>query len=132
VKKDFAIFGILTILFWLSLSVWLFIYPIDIWMQYEPASFWLTTGLILAGVVSGVLLLVHPRSGRVLAMVLCTVVLAYRAWSLARSYPHISDRLHGIFFLLLPTNPVYVIHSEIITLAFYITTIVFLWRKQVD
>jgi hypothetical protein len=130
VKKPLAIFGVLTILFWSSFLVYVFMYPLETWLRYEPLQFWLSLGLILTGVISGVLLIVHPRSGRILAITLCAGLLAYRLWEILSSFPHIGERLHAIFFLLLPRKPVYVIHSEIVSVLFFIITIVFLGRKS--
>jgi hypothetical protein len=129
VKKRFAILGVLTILFWLSLSP--YVYALWPWREYSDVYFWFNVALICTGIISGVLLLVHPRSGRIVAVTLCAGMILHRIWSLMRSYPHIGDRLHGIFFLLLPSRPVYVIHCEIVALAFYITTIALLWRKRI-
>jgi hypothetical protein len=105
-------------------------YPLETWLQYAAMGFWSSVALIVAGVVSGLLLLVHPRSGRIVAVTLCTGMLALRLWQILAPYPHIGERLHAIFFLLLPQRPVYVIHCEILAVAFFIATIVFLGMRS--
>jgi hypothetical protein len=130
-KRRFAIFGAVTILFWLSLSVYFFRYNIGLWLQVDPLSFWREVALIIAGVFSGVLLLVHPRSGRILALALCLAMLILRISHTLSAYPHILRNLHATYFIMLPQMPIYTIHHEIIALAFFITTVLYLGRKSI-
>jgi len=83
---------------------------------------------ILLGVLSGILLLVHRPSGRVLAIALSSLMLGMKAFSLISTYPRTGQLLYFIFFLALPRRPVYVIHNEIVAPLFWIATIVVLWR----
>jgi len=85
--------------------------------------------VVLLGVLSGVLLIVHPRSGRLLAVTLCSAMLLMKVVSLLSSYPHIGQRLQ-ILFLVLLKWPAYVIHNDLVGTVFYIGTIVMLLRAR--
>lgn len=108
---------------------WFVVYPLplEIWLT-EPTFKLAAVGIVL-GIISGVLLITHVPSGRVLAMVLCTVTIAYRLWWLLFPYSDLRKKLYTVFFLLLPMRPIYVIHVELIAWVFFITTILFLWKK---
>jgi len=84
--------------------------------------------VVLLGTLSGVLLIVHPSSGRILAVALCSVLLLTKLISILSAYPHIGQRLHFLLVVFLPRKPVYVIHNEIIATVFYIATIIILLR----
>lgn len=128
-KQRSTIFGAVTIVFWLSLTAWFVVYPLplEIWLA-EP-MFRLATVAIVLGIISGVLLITHPPSGRVFATLLCTFAIAYRLWWFSFPYSDFGKKLYTVFFLLLPARPIYVIHVEIIAWIFFITTILFLWRN---
>jgi hypothetical protein len=128
VKKSFGILGVLTILFWLSLAPDL--YRLWIWREYSGADLWYSVALICAGVISGALLLSHPRVRRIVAITLCSGMLALHAWSYMRSYPHIGDRLYCELFIFMPSMPVYFVYHEIVAAVFFIATIVFLVRRS--
>ena len=83
--------------------------------------------VVLLGVLSGVLLIVHPFSGRLLAVTLCSAMLLMKVVSLVAS-PHIGQRLHFLFLVLLPKWPVYVIHNDVVATVFYIGSIAMLLR----
>ena len=85
--------------------------------------------VVLVGVLSGVLLIVHPRSGRFLAVTLCSAMLLMKVVSLLSSYRHIGQRLQ-ILFLVLLKWPAYVIHNDLVATVFYIGTIVMLLRAR--
>ena len=85
--------------------------------------------VVLLGVLSGVLLIVHPRSGRPLAVTLCSAMLLMKVVSFVSSYPHIGQRLQ-ILFLVLLKWPAYVIHNDLVATVFYIGTIVMLLRAR--
>ena len=128
-KKTSTIFGVVTIVFWLSLAGWFVVYPLplEIWLA-DPTFKLAAVGMAL-GIISGVLLIIHPTSGRVLAMILCTFTIGYRLWWFLFPYSDFGKKLYTVFFFLLPRRPIYVIHVEIIAWVFFITTILFLWRK---
>jgi len=128
-KKTSTIFGVVTIVFWLSLAGWFVVYPLplEIWLA-DPTFKLAAVGMAL-GIISGVLLIIHPTSGRVLAMALCTFTIGYRLWWFLFPYSDFGKKLYTVFFFLLPRRPIYVIYVEIIAWVFFITTILFLWRK---
>ena len=128
-KKTSTIFGVVTIVFWLSLAGWFVVYPLplEIWLA-DPTFKLAAVGMAL-GIISGVLLIIHPTSGRVLAMVLCTFTIGYRLWWFLFPYSDFGKKLYTVFFFLLPRRLIYVVHVEIIAWVFFITTILFLWRK---
>ena len=128
-KKTSTIFGVVTIVFWLSLAGWFVVYPLplEIWLA-DPTFKLAAVGMAL-GIISGVLLIIHPTSGRVLAMALCTFTIGYRLWWFLFPYSDFGKKLYTVFFFLLLRRPIYVIHVEIIAWVFFITTILFLWRK---
>jgi hypothetical protein len=66
-----------------------------------------------------------------LAISLCSLMLALRLISVMGAYPHIGERLYGIFAILLPCRPLYVIHNEIAGTHFFLGSILFLTRKAV-
>lgn len=53
---------------------------------------------------------------------------ARKVVSLVASYPHIGQRLHFLFLVILPKWPVYVIHNDVVATVFYIGTTVMLLR----
>ena len=128
-KRTFTIFGALTIVFWFSLAGWFLVYPLPLETLLAEPGFGVTATSIVLGIISGMLLIVHPSSGRVLAMVPCALMMAARLWWLSFPYSDLGKKLYAIFFVLLPSRPIYVIHYEFIAWGFFIGTIVFLWRR---
>jgi len=88
-----------------------------------------TVVIVSLGLASGVLLIVRPSAGRILAVSLCSLMLLTKLVGLLSTYPHIGQRLHFLFFVFLPSRPVYVIHHDIIGTAFYVSTVVTLLRR---
>jgi hypothetical protein len=111
------------------LAGWFVVYPLPIETLLAEPMFRVAIAAIILGIVSGVLLITHPPFGRVFAMLLCTFAIAYRLWWFLFPYSDFGKKLYTIFFLLLPTRPIYVIHVEIIAWIFFITTIPFLRRN---
>jgi hypothetical protein len=109
--------------------MWFWVYPLPLEMWLAESSFRVAVAAIVLGIISGVLLIIHPPSGRVLAMVLCTFSIAYRLWWFLLPYSDLGKKLYTVFFLLLPMRPIYVIHVEVIAWAFLITTLLLLWRN---
>lgn len=87
---------------------------------------------ILIGFISGVLIYRKKRIGRYLAIILCLVMLASRAYSFLKGYPHIFDRLYALYVLALSQYPFRIIHNDIIAPIFFIISIVFLFNKSVS
>ena len=156
---NLRIFGIVTILFWLSHLV--FLPPIknitpemsreiaetremrkvvpdryksEAVLEVEYARSVRATVVMLltiaAGVVSGILLLTLRFAGWIMAIVLCSGFLLLRIVGLLRYYPDVWGRIKVIFTLLLPLRPVPVIYNEVVTPLFFIGTIVFLARRS--
>ncbi len=92
-----------------------------------------TTSLIfiVVGTVSGVLIWRRRRSGAILAIGLCSLMLVLRVASWAWSYPHVLERLHVLFTIVFPRYPFQVIHNDIIGTLFFIGSIVLLTRRGV-
>jgi hypothetical protein len=155
------IFGIVTILFWLSNLLFLppvknitpemrreiagtrdlrdvvpDMYKSEAVLEAEYARSVRSTVVMLltiaAGVVSGILLLTLRFAGWIMAIVLCSGFLLLRIVGLLRYYPDVWGRIKVIFTLLLPLRPVPAIYSEIITPLFFIGTIIFLIRQPVS
>jgi len=87
---------------------------------------------ILVGIISGVLIYRQKRIGRYLAIILCLVMLAGRAYSFLKGYPHIFDRLYALYVLALSQYSFRIIHNDIIAPIFFIISIVFLFNKSVS
>jgi len=85
--------------------------------------------IVSLGLASGVLLIVRPSAGRILAVTLCSLMLMTKLVGLLSAYPYIGQRLHFLFLVFLPSRPVYVIHHDIISTAFYVGTVVTLLRR---
>jgi hypothetical protein len=88
-----------------------------------------TVVIVLLGLTSGVLLIANPPFGRIFAVVLCSSMLLTKLVGLLSSYPHIGPRLHFLLFVFLPSRPVYAIHHDIISTAFWVGTVVILLRR---
>ena len=156
-NRKSKLLGVVTVLFWLSLLAYLppitltaqhkeFLAEAREAREYAPELippqakleaelqralrrlFIETVVVVLLGVLSGVLLIFHPFSGRLLAVTLCSAMLLMKVVSLLSSYPHIGQRLYFLFFVFLPKRPVFVIHNDVIATGFYIGTIVMLLK----
>lgn len=128
--KSFTTFGLLTILFWLSFAAWFFVYPVSLDLMLIEPSISIGAASIVVGIISGVLLIVHPSLGRMLAISLCVLMILVRMWSLLYPISGLGKRLYVIFFMVLPWRPIYVVHNELVAWTFLVATIVFLWRRR--
>jgi hypothetical protein len=155
------IFGIVTILFWLTLLLFLppiknitptmkqeiaetremrkvipDMYKSEAVLEAEHArsvnAMITMLFMIAAGVISGILLLTLRFAGWIMAIVLCAGFLLLRIVGLLRYYPDVWGRIKVLFTLLLPLRPVPVIYNEIITPLFLAGTIIFLARRSVS
>jgi hypothetical protein len=88
-----------------------------------------TVVIVLLGLTSGVLLIANPPFGRIFAVILCSSMLLTKLAGLLSVYPHVGARLHFLLFVFLRSRPVYVIHHDIISTAFWVGTIVILVRR---
>jgi hypothetical protein len=88
--------------------------------------------VIIVGVTSGLLLLARRRIGRVLAIILCSVMLLVRAVGLVESHPRSLDQFVGTYIVMLKHFPVHLLHGELFAVLFAIFSIVFLTRKGVS
>lgn len=159
-ERPLTIFALLTILFWLSFLLYLppFYATHDIKSLISEAheakkfaaemdkpqevlevqsihsfrlAFIQSLLIIIAGVVSGILLLARRRSGQVLAIVICSGMLILRIVDIAQS-PYVWKRIYFIFVMWLPKRPFYIVHNDIIAVLFYIGTVVYLTRKSIS
>jgi hypothetical protein len=159
-SKPLRIFGIVTVLFWLSHVLFLppiknmtpemgreiaatremrqvipDMYKSEAGLEAEHArsvrAMTIMLLMIAAGVFSGILLLAMRVAGWIMAMVLCSGFLLLHITGLARYYPDVWGRINVIFVLMLPLHPARVIHNEVITPLFFISTILLLGRKSV-
>ena len=159
-SKPLRIFGIVTVLFWLSHL--LFLPPIknmtpemgreiaatremrrgipDMYRSEENLeaeharsvrAMIIMLVIIAVGVLSGILLLAMRLAGWIMAIVLCSGFLLLHITGLARYYPDVWGRIKVVFVLMLPLHPVRVIYNEVVTPLFFIGAIVFLGRKSV-
>jgi hypothetical protein len=159
-SKPLRIFGIVTVLFWLSHL--LFLPPIknsipemrrerletremrqvipDMYKSEENLeaeharsvrAVIIMLVIIAVGVLSGILLRAMRLAGWIMAFVLCSGFLLLHVADRARYYPDVWGRMQVIFTLLLPLHPVRVIYYEVVTPLFFIVTIMFLTRKPV-
>ena len=87
--------------------------------------------LIIAGVTAGFLIIRYNKIGRIIALVLCIIMLGSRVFSLLIAYPNIVDRLRAIYIFLLSRTPLAIIHKDIIAPIFFILSIVYLFKKSV-
>ena len=87
---------------------------------------------IIIGTISGILIYKRKRIGKYIAIILCSLFIAGRLYSILSSYPNILERLKTLYVTFLTYNPLQVIHSDIVAPIFFIFTIVFLLNKSVS
>ncbi len=68
------LWAILTIIFWSLYIIYILQYPIGAWLQVGWRSY-VALFTLATGIASGVLLLIHPQSGKILAISLATVMI---------------------------------------------------------
>ena len=158
-RKAIRVFGICTVILWLSYVIYLppFVqspnikglinegyemyksdHPnvskqqleaklfLSIFFSYAKAAIFIVTG-----VIAGLFIFRHKRIGRILALVLCIVMLGGRVFTLLMAYPNIIDRLKVIYVFLLSHTPLAIIHKDIVAPIFFIISIVYLFKKSV-
>jgi hypothetical protein len=87
---------------------------------------------ILIGILSGILLYKRKRIGKYIPIIICSLLIAGRLYSIISSYPNIIERFNNLYFIFLTHRPLLVIHNNIIAPVFFIFTIVFLLNKSVS
>ncbi len=87
--------------------------------------------LTLLGVFAGISILRRKNYGRILAVAVASVSLTIRVIQIAKSYPRIGERLYALYWLFLQEHPVRVIHNDILAVALFLVTIVWLTRPSV-
>jgi hypothetical protein len=116
--------------FWVSVAAWFFIYPLPLQFWLSEPAFWFSAVSTFIGIVSGALLIGHPHSGRILATIVCSVMIAVRLGWLVFPFSELGKKLYTIIFVVFPARPIFVLHNEIVAWGFFVGTIVFLWRKR--
>jgi len=159
-RKTIRMFGIYTVIFWLSYVIYLppFVqspnikglidegyemyksdHPNASKQQLVETKLYLSfiflyaklAFFIVTGIISGLFIFGHKRIGRILALVLCIVMLGSRVLAFLMAYPNIIHRLRVIYVFLLSYTPLAVIHKDIVTPIFLLMSIVYLFKKSV-
>jgi hypothetical protein len=131
-KDLYKKWGILTLLFWSPMILFYFAYPLSTWHMIGWL-YYLGVFIVLAGIVSGVLLLVYPRRGRLLAVALAAVLLSAKFWQIISAYPHIGERLYANYIVFMKIKPIQVIYNDIIGIIFFISTLyIFIKKKETN
>ena len=122
--------GIVTLLFW-STEVFFYIdYPLSSW-RMSGWIFYFGVFTVFAGIVSGVLLLTNPRSGRLLAVGISAIVIVFKLGHIISSFPYISDRLYATYVLFMKVKPIQVLYIDVLSPIFFISTIyVFILKSK--
>ena len=126
----FKAWGIVTLLFWSPMLPFYFANPAS---QFGIYGWLYYAGLmaVIAGIVSGALLLIYPQAGKLLAVTLCSILLIVRFWQIISAYPHIGERLYANYVLFLNVKPASVIYNDILGFIFFIGTLyLFLIKRQ--
>lgn len=157
-KRILTVYGLVTILFWISYSFYLppvVITPemkslVSEARQFAPEldtteelltaqlirssriAFAKSILMIITGVISGILIMRLKRWGRTLAVALCSVMLVIHFLKFVVRHGNIQESLYATYVQLMRQFPLRVIHLDIIAPLFFITTIIFLTRKSVS
>lgn len=122
--------GLVTLLFWLPMILFYFAYPPSTWRMLGWLPY-VGVFTVVAGVVSGILLLTYPRAGILLAVILSSILLVVKFWQIISAYPHIGERLYANYILFMNVKPIQVIYNDILGLIFFISTLyVFIKRNR--
>jgi hypothetical protein len=124
-------FGLVSIFLWFSYLIYLppFQSVPHLFRQELILEFVKSYALLYLGVMSGVLMFYHYKFGRIIAVVLASIVLCHRVVSL---FPNVSQRFYAPYVLLLKQKPIVVIHNDIILPLFMVFTIIYLlmWKEE--
>jgi hypothetical protein len=99
---------------------------LSIYLSYAKAVI-----LIIAGVMAGFFIIRYKKIGRIIALVLCFIMLGSRVLALLIAYPNTIDNLKVIYVFLLSRRPLEIIHRDIIAPIFFILSIFYLFKKSV-
>ena len=123
------LWGILTIIFWLLSFVGILRYPLRTW----PLLGWqLYVGLsiLFIGLASGVLLLVHPQSGKIMAISLSASMIIWKLWYYVSSFSLIGDRLYTLYVFYMRQHPIQVVYFDILGYIFWTCSIIYLSKRE--
>jgi hypothetical protein len=112
-------FGLITAAIYASFLIYLppFQRIPDLFREEFIAGYIKGFGFIFLGILSGVLLYYRPRIGRIVALILASVVILMR---IAAFFPNVTDRLYALYVLTLQQKPLVVIHNDVILPLFLI------------
>lgn len=120
---------IITLIFW-SISVANILqHPLST-LLFLGWRFYLGLLTLSIGLASGILLVVHPRSGKILAISLSAMLIVWRLWYYASSFSQIGDRLYALYIIHMGEHPFKVIYFDILSYVFYVSTIYSLSKKE--
>jgi hypothetical protein len=122
--------GIVTLLFWSPMILFYLAYPPSTWRMIEWL-YYVGVLIVLAGILSGVLLLVYPRVGRLLALTLSAILLVVKFYQIGSAYPHIGERLYANYVVFMKVKTIQVIYNDILGVIFFISTLcIFIIRNS--
>jgi len=120
--------GIVTLLFWSPMILFYLYYPLSSWRMIGWILY-LAIFAVVVGITSGVLLLVSPLAGKILAVSLSVILLVVKFGQIIFAYPHIGERLYANYVVFMQVKPVQVIYNDIFGIIFFISTIYFFMKR---
>ncbi len=124
-------FAIASAVLWASLLIYLPPFqPVPGMFQRELTIGYIKAyGLLFFGVLSGVLMIYRYQLGRIIALILAIFVLYSKV---AAMFPNISQRVYGLYVLMLKQRPFMVIHNDLIFPLFMVYTLLYLTRHKTE
>jgi hypothetical protein len=122
-------FGFVSVLLWLSFLIYLppFQSVPHILEQELTLEFIKSYALLFFGVTSGVLMFYRYKIGKIIAIVLASIVLCLRVVAL---FPNVSQKSYALYVLMLQQKPIRVIHNDIILPLFMVFTVLYLLIRK--
>jgi hypothetical protein len=123
------LWGILTVIFWLLSIAYVLQYPLKTWLMIGW-QFYVGLVILFIGLASGILLLVHPQSGKIIAISLSAMIIIWRLWHYASSFSQIGDRLYALYVINMRQHPIQVVYFDILGYVFWACSIIYLSKKE--
>jgi hypothetical protein len=121
--------GILTVIFWSLYVAYYLQYPLRLLLLFGW-QFYAGLLILFTGIASGVLLLVHPRSGRIIAISLSTLIIISRLWYYASSFSQIGERLYALYVIYMSQHPIQVVFFDILSYVYWVSSILYLSKMK--
>jgi len=127
--KRTKLWGILTIIFWSLYVAYYVQYPLRILLLFGW-QFYAGLLILFTGIASGVLLLFHPLSGRIIAVSLSTIIIISRLWYYLSSFSQIGKRLYALYVIYMSQHPIQVVFFDILSYVYWVSSILYLTKLK--